>query len=154
MNDTRGRQGEGYDFYDFAAISFNAGGGAEVAYIVGTNARVAVPGLLLDNAIWPVSETFPAIPPLFPGLAMPHNAQDTHLYSSQPCLLRLVTREDIFRWMRALATGVPFSAWPIPKVQIQLRQNVDYVYADKWVILYVVAQAAQLAGTLYMKASG
>ena len=155
MNDTKGRQGEGYDFYDFAAINFNAGGGAEVAYIAGANARAAIPGLgALDAAIWPISETFPAIPPFFPGLGIPHDAQDTHFYSSQPCLLRLVNRSTIMRWMLALAAGVPFSAWPIPVVQIQLRANVDYVFPDKWAVLYVVAQLGQQAGTLTVKASG
>lgn len=155
MNELKGRQGEGYDFYDFAAINFNAGGGAEVAYVAGTNARAAIPGLGVgDAAIWPISETFPPIPPFFPGLGMPHNTQDTHFYSSVPCLLRLVTREDIFRWMLALLAGAPFSAWPILKVQIQLRANVDYTYPDKWAVLYVVAQVGQQAGTLMVKASG
>ena len=155
MNDTKGRQGEGYDFYDFAAINFNAGGGAEGAYIVGANARAAVPGLGVgDAAIWPISETFPAIFPIFPGLGMPHNAQETHFYASVPCLLRLITKDDIFRWMLALQAGAPFSAWPIPKVQIQLRATTEFIYSDKWAILYVVAQPAQLAGTLMVKASG
>jgi hypothetical protein len=154
MNEPKARQGEGYDFYDFASINFNAGGGAEVAYVAGANARAAVLGLLLDAAIWPISETLPAVPPIFPGLGVPHDAQDTHFYASQPCLLRLVNRNTIMRWILALAAGAPWSAWPIPVVQIQLRANVDYVYPDKWAVLYVVAQAAQQAGTLMVKASG
>ena len=155
MNKVKSSQGAGYDFYDFAAINFNAGGGAEVAYVAGTNARASVPGLgVLDAAIWPISETYPVVFPFFPGLACPHDAQDTHFYSSVPCLLRLVTRNDVTRWMLALAAGAPFSAWPIPKVQIQLRANVDYTLPDKWAVLYVVAQAAQAAGTLMVKASG
>lgn len=155
MNDIKSRQGEGYDFYDAAIIVYNAGGGAEVGYVVGTNARAAVPGLGVgDQAIWPVSETFPVIPPIFPGLALPHDAQDTHFYASSPCFIRLVSKNDVIRWMLALQAGAPWSAWPIPKMQIPLRANVDYVYADKWALIYVVAQPGMAAGTLSVKASG
>lgn len=155
MNNLRTKQSEGYEFYDYASINFNAGGGAETAYVAGTNARASVPGLgALDAAVWPISETYPVVFPFFPGLVCPHDAQDTHFYSSVPCLLRLVTRNDVTRWMLALLAGAPWSAWPIPKVQIQLRANVDYTFPDKWAILYVVAQAAQQGGTLMVKASG
>jgi len=154
MNELRSRQDEGYDFYDDAVIAYNAGGGAETAYIAGTQARAAIPGLTLDNAVWPISETFPAVPPLFPGLACPHNVQSVELRSTTPVLVRFVSRELVARWMLSLLAGAPFSAWPIPMVQIQIPAATLKTYTDKWAILYVVAQVGQLAGTLQIKASG
>jgi hypothetical protein len=154
MNELKARQGEGYDLYDYAVVAYNAGGGAEVAYVAGAQARAAVPGLTLDNAVWPITETFPAVPPFFPGLGCPHNAQNTELISTTPTLIRLVSREMVIRWMLSLTAGAPFSAWPIPTVQIQIPANTLKTIPDKWAVLYVVAQPAQLAGTLRIKTSG
>lgn len=155
MNDTKSKQIEGYDFYDSAAIAYNAGGGVETAYVAGVNARAAIPGLGIgDAAIWPISETYPAVVPIFPGLACPHDAQNTLLRSTSPVLIRLISRELVARYYASVIAGAPFSAWPIPIVQIPLRAAVDYTIPDKWAILYVVAQPAQLAGTLTVKASG
>jgi hypothetical protein len=154
MNELKGRQGEGYDLYDYAVVAYNAGGGAEVAYIAGTQARAAIPGLTLDNAVWPITETFPAVPPLFPGLGVPHNAQNTELRADTAVLVRLVSREMVTRWMLSLLAGAPFSAWPIPMVQIQIPAATLKTIPDKWAVLYVVGQVGQLAGNLQIKASG
>jgi hypothetical protein len=154
LNDIKARQGEGHDFYDYAVVAYNAGGGAETEYLAGANARAALPALVLDNAVWPVSETYPAVPPLFPGLGCPHNAQNTEIISTTPTLIRLVSREMVTRWIFSIIAGAPFSAWPIPVVQIQVPANTLKTIPDKWALLYVVAQPAQLAGTLSIKASG
>lgn len=155
MNEDKTKQIEGNDYYDYANVNYNAGGGAEVAYIVGTNARAALPLLgVADAAIWPISETYPAIPPLFPGLACPHNSHSTLIRATSPILIRLVSRELVTRWIASLIVGAPFSAWPIPTVQIQLPANTWFTLPDKWAILYVVAQPLQLAGILTVKASG
>jgi hypothetical protein len=155
MNEPKARQGEGYDLYDYAVVAYNAGGGVEVPYVAGAQARAAIPGLGVgDTAVWPISETFPAVPPFFPGLGCPHNAQNTEIISTTPTLIRLVSREMIFRWLLSLAAGAPFSAWPIPTVQIQVPANTLKTIPDKWAVLYVVAQGGQLAGTLRIKASG
>jgi hypothetical protein len=154
LNDPKARQGEGYDFYDYAVVAYNAGGGLEVPYIAGTRARATVPALTLDNAVWPISETFPAALPLFPGLNCPHNAQNTELISTSATLIRLVSRETITRWLASLAAGAPFSVWPIPMVQMQVPANTLKTIPDKWAVLYVVAQPAALAGNLRIKASG
>src|SRR3990170_2787598 len=139
MNDIKSKQIEGNDFYDFANIAYNAGGGLETAYIVGTNARAAIPLLGVgDAAIWPISETYPAVPPLFPGLACPHNAQSTLIRATSPVLIRLVSRELVARWFGTLLAGAPFSLWPIPTVQIQLPANTWFTLPDKWAVLYVV----------------
>lgn len=155
MNDNKSKQVEGNDFYDFAVVAYNAGGGVEVAYIAGTNARAAIPLLGAgDAAIWPISETYPVVFPFFPGLACPHDAHSTLLRATSNVLIRLVSRDTVTRWIAALIAGAPFSAWPIPTVQIQLPANTWFTLPDKWALLYVVAQPAQLAGNLIIKASG
>lgn len=154
MNHMRAKQSEGYDIYDYASVNYNAGGGAEVAYAAGTQSRAAVPGLTLDSATWPVSETYPAALPFFPGFACPHDAQKTLVLSTTNCLIRLVTRNLVARWVAALAAGAPFSLWPIPTVQVALPANTWVTFDDKWAVLYVVGAPAAQAGSLYVKASG
>ena len=44
MNDFKGRQSEGYDFYDYREMNFNAPGGAEAPYVAGNASNVAVAG--------------------------------------------------------------------------------------------------------------
>ena len=154
MNDGKSRQGEGYDFYDYDELAFNALGGLEVAYIVGTNARAAMPGMgALDAAVWPISETYPAIPAVgFPGLGCPHDAQNTLFYTDQECVIRLVSRGLITRWVASVVAGAPFSAWPIPVVQVTIPATTWITLPDKWAVIYVVGTG--LAGTLVIKPSG
>ena len=154
MNESKSSQLEGYDFYDQAEIAFNAAGGAEVFYIAGTNARVALPGLgALDNAIWPISETYPVVAPFFPGLACPHDAQITRLSATAPCLVRYVSRSLVGRWVAAFFAGAPFSPWPILPVQEIIPANTTFMIQDKWAILSVIGSGIG-GGTLFAKASG
>ena len=155
MNENKGRQGEGYDFYDYDELAFNAvAPAAEVAYIAGANARAAMPGMgVLDFAVWPISETYPAIPAVgFPGLGCPHNAQNTLFYADVPCLIRMVSRELITRWLVSAVPPPPFSAWPIPTVQVLIPATTWITLPDKWAIIYVIGTG--VAGTLIIKTSG
>lgn len=153
MRERKSRQGEGYDFYDYDELAFNAVGGVEVAYIAGTNARAAIPLMLLDAAIWPISETYPAIPAQgFPALGCPHDAQDTQIFSDEPVDIRLVSRELIQRWTASVVAGAPFSVWPIPILQVTYPANAWFVLPDKWAIIYAVG--VDVGGTLLIKASG
>jgi hypothetical protein len=155
MNETKSRQGEGYDFYDLGLFAYNAAGGLETEYVVGTNARAALPGLGVgDNAAWPVSETIPVIPPIFPGLILPHNAQNSMLRATTDILIRFVSRELVMRWLFALQAGAPFSIWPIPTLQVTYPANQWFTVPDKWALLYVVAAPGQPAGVLWVKSSG
>jgi len=155
MNELKSRQGEGYDFYDLGVFAYNAAGGVEIEYVVGANARAALPGLGAgDAAAWPISETVAAIPPLFPGLAIPHNAQDTMIHATTDVLIRLVSREMVARWLLALRAGAPFSVWPIPSLQLTYPANQWFTISDKWVLMYVVAAPAQPAGVIWIKSSG
>lgn len=155
MNEIKSRQGEGYDFYDLALFNYNGVGGAETEYVVGTDARAALPGLGVgDAAAWPISETFPAVPPFFPGLACPHNAQSTTFRATTDVLIRLVSREMVTRWLLALQAGAPFSLWPIPSLQMIFAANTTYTISDKWALIYVVGGPAAAVGTIWIKSSG
>ena len=152
MRERKSRQGEGYDFSDYEEILFNAGL-PPLVYIAGANARAAVPLMLLDEAIWPISETYPAIPAEgFPALGCPHNVQNTLFYSDQECQIRLVSRELIARWVASVVAGAPLSVWPIPVVQITIPATTWITLPDKWAIIYVVGTGA--IGTLNIKMSG
>jgi len=113
-----------------------------------------MPGMgVLDNAVWPISETYPAIPALgFPALGCPHNAQNTLFYADVPCLIRMVSRELIARWLASAVLPPPFSAWPIPLVQVLIPATTWITLPDKWAILRVVSDGVD--GTLIVKTSG
>jgi len=50
LNERNSSQGEGYDLYDAVnAMAFNAVGGAEVYYVVGTNQNAAIPGAWISE---------------------------------------------------------------------------------------------------------
>lgn len=71
MNEQNSRQGEGYDLYDAVDdMAFNAVGGAEVFYVVGTNQNALIAGAwpsetgLYQNSLLTVNIAPPPAPPV------------------------------------------------------------------------------------------
>ncbi len=132
-------QGEGYDFYDAVQLPFLAAGGAEVQYLVGTAANLAILGS------WPTRETALLVPHARTAV-VPFDAQSTLFIATQPCFIRLINGLLIDQQvLGVLPAGDP--------VQIPIPAGVWMNLPDKWVILVVVGQGAA-PGVLTIKASG
>lgn len=136
VNEVKSRQGEGYDFYDYAEVAFEALGGIEETYVVGTNMNAAVQGAWLsESGLYPPS-------PLY----LPVDAQNTLFYATQPCMVRLYSRA---LYAQQVAGILPAG----PPVQIAIPSGVWFTLPDKWYWLQVVGSTAS-AGTLRVKSSG
>lgn len=136
MDLLKSKQSEGYDYLDYAEISFNALGGVATPYLVGTQANVAIQGS------WPTQTGVYLPNPLY----LPFDAQNTMFYATQPCLLRLINNA---LWTQQLGGVLPIG-FP---VQIAVPAGVWFTFPDKWFLLYVVGSTVN-AGVLRVKASG
>lgn len=132
MDSVKSRQTEGYDFYDYAEVVFNATGGAEVTYTVGTQANAAILGS------WPSQSTLP--------VPIPFDAQHTVVLSDVECFIRLINSTLLGQQALAiLPAGFP--------VQIRIRANVETTLRNKWVQMRIVGSGLA-GGTIRIRSSG
>lgn len=136
MDLLKSKQSEGYDLYDYAEVPFNPAGGVNVQYAVGARQNAAIQGA------WP-SQTGLYLPNPLYG---PFDAQNTQVYATQPCLIRLISNALVAQQLRGI---LPFG---LP-VQIAVPTGVWFTLPDKWWLMQIIGSGVA-GGILMIKASG
>ena len=136
VDQIKSRQTEGYDLYDYAEVAFQAAGGVEAVYLVGTRQNALIQGA------WP-SQTGVYLPnPAY----LPFDAHSTQVYATVPCFIRLINNALTAQMVGGiLPLGLP--------VQIAIPAGAWFNLPDKWWMMQIIGSGVA-GGTLSIKSSG